>query len=116
MFSFLPLRILYFPCYIEVFLDFKLERILKKFPKIFQRILCRRDKWNLFLSPNTLLFDVLTILMRHFVVSLILSHKEKKYSGKLYDFFFRILSWMGICLKNLMIYHQSGMTMNIRNV
>ena len=77
MFSFLPLRILYFPCYIEVFLDFKLERILKKFPKIFQRILCRRDKWNLFLSPNTLLFDVLTILMRHFVVSLILSHKEK---------------------------------------
>ena len=30
MFSFLALRILYFPCYAELSLDFKLERIKKK--------------------------------------------------------------------------------------
>ena len=30
MFSLLSLRILYFPCYVEVSLDSKLERIFKK--------------------------------------------------------------------------------------
>ena len=30
MFSLLPFRILCFPCYVEVSLHFKLERILKK--------------------------------------------------------------------------------------
>ena len=39
MFSLLPLRILYFPCYVEVSLDFELERIFqKKNPKIFQNM------------------------------------------------------------------------------
>ena len=72
-FSILPLRILYFPCYVKVFLDFKLERIfflLKngKIQKIFQSILCQMDKWNLFLITNVLLFDAVTILIHHFVL------------------------------------------------
>ena len=36
--SLLPLQILYFPCYVELSLDFKLERILKK--KKSQRSYC----------------------------------------------------------------------------
>ena len=75
-------RILYFPCYIEVSLNFKLERIKKKkrFQKFFQSILCRMDKWNLFLSANVHLFDVFTILIHHFVLSFsILSQNEKYY-------------------------------------
>ena len=62
MFSILPLRILYFPCYVEVSLDSKLERNKKKFPKTFQSMLSRMDKLDLFLNTNVLLFDVLTIL------------------------------------------------------
>ena len=67
MFPLLPLRILYFPCYVEESLDFILERILKKIPKGFQSILCRMDKWNLFLNTNAFLLDVLTISIHHFV-------------------------------------------------
>ena len=78
MFSLLPLRILYFPCYVEVSLDFKLEHVKeKKFPKTFQSILCWMDKWDLFLSTNVLLFDFLTILIRQFV--LFFSQKKKFY-------------------------------------
>ena len=62
MFSILPLRILYFPCYVEVSLDSKLERNKKKFLKTFQSMLSRMDKLDLFLNTNVLLFDVLTIL------------------------------------------------------
>ena len=80
MFSLLPPRILFFSCYVEVSLDFKLERIFKKVPKIFQSILCRMDKWNLFLSTNLLLFDILIILIHHFVLFFsILRQKEKFY-------------------------------------
>ena len=45
------------------------------------------DKWNLFLSTNVLLFDVLTILIHNFVLFLsILSQKEKLYvKGKSND-------------------------------
>ena len=62
MFSILPPRILYFPCYVEVSLDSKLERNKKKFPKAFQSMLSRMDKLDLFLNTNVLLLDVLTIL------------------------------------------------------
>ena len=107
MYSLLPLRILYFPCYVEVSLDFKLERIFKKkFPKIFQSILCRMDKWNLFLSTNVLLFDVLTILIHHFGLFFrILSQKKKFYVKKKNNtqsdcmIFFRILCRMDISFK-----------------
>ena len=68
MFSILPLRILYFPCYVEVSLDSKLERNKKNFPKTFQSMLSRMDKLDLFLNTNVLLFDVLTIL-RYSLVS-----------------------------------------------
>ena len=70
MFSLLSLRILYFPCYVEVSLDSKLERIFKKkkISKIFQSMLCGMDKCNVFLSTNVLLFDVLTILIHHFML------------------------------------------------
>ena len=78
------------------------------------------DKWNL-LSTNVLLFDVLTILIHHFVLFFsILSQKEKFYVKRKKNtqlialFFFRILCQMDIYLKSFMIY-QSGITMNIRN-
>ena len=95
-FPYLPLRILYFPCYVEKSLDFKLERILKKkIPRIFQSILCRMNKWNFCLSTNVLLFDDLTILVHNFVLLVsILSQKgkfmskKKQYSVKLQNIFF----------------------------
>ena len=43
---------------------FWIRKYLKKIPKTFQRIMYRMDKWNLFLSTNVLLLDVLTILCR----------------------------------------------------
>ena len=86
MFPFLSLRILYFPCYFEVSLDFILEHIFSKkekknrFPEIFQSILCRMDKYTFFLSAGLLLFYVITILTRHFVLFFsILSQEEKFY-------------------------------------
>ena len=80
LFSLLPRVVLYFSCNVEVSLGFKLNRIQIKFPKIFQSILCRMDKWNLFLSTNVLLFDTPTILIHHFVLLFsILSKKEKFY-------------------------------------
>ena len=122
MYSLLPLRILYFPCYVEVSLDFKLERIFKKkFPKIFQSILCRMDKWNLFLRTYVLLFDVLTILIHHFALFFsILSQKEKFYVKRKNDtqsrciICFHILCRMDIYFNRLTIY-ESGIIMNIRN-
>ena len=104
-------------------LDFELERIKKKIKnlKIFQRLLCRMDKWNLFLSANVLLFDVLTILIHHFVLFFsILSQKEKFYVKRRNNtqsscmIFFCILSRMDIFFKRLIIY-QSGITVNITN-
>ena len=120
MFSLLPLRIFYFSCYFEVYLGFKLECIKKKLPKFFQSILCRMDKWNLFLSTNVLLFDVLTILIHHFVLLFSILKKRsfvskgKRILSQAAWFFFRFLCWMYTYLKSLMIY-QSGITMNIRN-
>ena len=67
MFSLLRLRVLYFPCYVEVSLDSNLER-KKKLPKIFQIMLSRMDKCNLVVSTNMLLFDVLTMLIHHLVL------------------------------------------------
>ena len=93
-FFLLPLKVLYFACYVEVPLDSKLKHVfLKKISlKIFQSVLCRMDKWNLFLSINVFLFDVLTILIHHFVLFFsILSPKKKfciKRKNKLHDFFF----------------------------
>ena len=77
MFSLLPLRYLYVPCYVELpwILNYN---VLKKISKIFQSILCRMDKWNFILSTNVLSFDVLTILIHHFVLCFsILSQEEK---------------------------------------
>ena len=60
------------PSYVEVSMNSKSERIFskkkKKFRKIFQSILCRMKKYNLVLSTNVLLYDVLTILIHHFVL------------------------------------------------
>ena len=67
MFSLLPLRILYFPCYGEVSLDFELERIFQKKIRRFFKT-CRMDKLILFLSASVLLLDLLTILIQHFVI------------------------------------------------
>ena len=75
MFSLLPLRILYFPCYVEVSMDFKLERILKKKnSQGFFKAYC--VVWAN--GTNIFLFDVLTILIHHSVLFFsILSQKEK---------------------------------------
>ena len=78
------------------------------------------DKWNLFLSTHVLLFDVLTILIHHFVLFFsILSQKEKFYVKRKNNtksncmiFFLRILCRMNIYFKRLIIY-QSGMTIKI---
>ena len=114
-FFLLPLKVLYFACYVEVPLHSKLKHVfLKKIsPKIFQSVLCRMDKWNLFLSINVFLFDVLTILIRHFVLFFsILSPKKKfciKRKNKLHDFF------LDIYFMRFIIY-QSGITMITMNV
>ena len=83
-------------------LDFKLERILrKKNPKYFsKKIVCRMDKWNLFLRTNVLLlFAVLNLLIHRFVLFFsILSQKEKffvkrkNYLVKLHYFFLYFMS------------------------
>ena len=59
------------------------------------------NKWNLFLSTNVLLLDVLTILIHHFVLleypqskREILCQNEKQYSVKLHDFFFFVFYFM----------------------
>ena len=60
------------PSYFELSMNSKSERIFskkkKQFRKIFQSILCRMKKYNLVLSTNVLLYDVLTILIHHFVL------------------------------------------------
>ena len=113
---FFPLRILCFPHYVELSLGFKLELIKKVF---FQSTLCRMDKWNLLLITNVLLFDVISILIHHFVLLFnILSQIEKFYVKRKINtqsscmIFFRILYRMDIYFKRLVIY-QSGITMNI---
>ena len=73
MFPLLSLRVWYFPYYVEVSLDSTLERIFvffkkKKFSKISRSILCRMDKYNLFLSTNIILLYVATILIDHFLL------------------------------------------------
>ena len=68
-----------FPLHVEGSLDSKFERFFfkKNFPKIFQSILYRMDKFNSFLSTALLLFDVLTILIQHSVLFFtILSQKS----------------------------------------
>ena len=111
-----------FPLLRWIILDFELEHILKQISKIFQSILCRIDKWNLFLSTNVLLFDVLNILILHFVLFFsILSQKEKFYVKRKSNsrsscmiFFFHILCRMDIFFKRLII-NQSDITMNMSN-
>ena len=103
-------------------LDFQLELIKKKkMPKIFQSILCRMDKWNLFFSTNVLLFDVLTILINRFVLFFsILSQKQKFYVKRKNNswsscmIFFHILCPLYIYFKRLVIY-KSNSKMNMSN-
>ena len=105
-----------------IILDFELKHVFQKNPKFFQSILYRMDKWNLLFSRNMLLFDVLNMLIHHFVLFFnILSQKKKfsvqrkkQFSVKLHDFFPHILCRMDIYFKRLFIY-QSGITMNMSN-
>ena len=87
----------------------------KKFQTIFQSILSRMDKCNLFLSTNVLLFYVLTILIHHFALLFsIISQKklsQKEILSQSAWFFFRIFCRMDIYFKRPIIY-QSGITMN----
>ena len=56
---------------------------LEKVPKIFQSTLSWMDKCNLFLGTNVLLFDVLTVLVHHFVLFCsILSQKKRRFMSK----------------------------------
>ena len=111
MFSSLSLGILYFPCSVEVCLGFKLERMFKRKN---QSILWM-DKSNLFLSINVLLFDVLTILILHFVILQFPQSfcvKRKKILSQTAWFFFHIFCWIDIHFKRHII-DQSDIKMNI---
>ena len=101
-----------FPLLRWIILDFELERIFKKIPKIFQSILCRMDKWNLFLSTIILLFDVLTILMQHFVLLFSILIKKRNFRSKGNNS--QSSCMMDIYFKRLIIY-QSGITINMSN-
>ena len=100
---------------------FWIRTYLKKNLKDFQSILCRINKWNLFLSTIVLLFDVLNILILHFVLFFsIFSQKEKFYVKRKNNsqsscmIFFHILCRMDIFFKRLII-NQSDITMNMSN-
>ena len=54
----------------------------KKFSKIFQNILCRMEKYNLFLSTNIILFHVLTSWIHHFVLFFGILCQDKKFYVK----------------------------------
>ena len=74
-----------FSYFVEVSLNFKLERILflkKNSPKVFQCMSCRMDIWNLFFSTNVLLFNVLTISIRRFVLFFSILSQNKKFYDK----------------------------------
>ena len=81
------------------------------------------DIIQLFLSTNVFLFDVLTILIHHFVLFLsILSQKKKFYLKRKNNtqsscmiFFLLILCRMDIYFKRFVSY-ESGITMNISNM
>ena len=119
MFSFLPLRILYVPCYFEVSLDFKLKRIKKKNPKDFSKHFVSDELMELTLKHKCTFIWCYYHLNIPFCVILqyiqskreILRQKEKQCSVKLH-IFFRILCRMNIYFNRLVIC-QSGITMNI---
>ena len=87
---------------------------------MFQSMLSRMDKCNLFLGTNVLLFDVLTILVHHFVLFCsILSQKKRSFMSKRKPIVsqaprFLFVFYVGWTFKRLNIY-QSGITMNISN-
>ena len=108
MFSLLPLMVLYFPCCVRVSLDYKLEFfqvIMENILMNFQSIMSQKTKCNLFLRTNIIFFDVITILMHHFVLFFgIFSQKEKQYLVKLHDFFFAFyVGWKYILRDSLFI-------------
>ena len=101
MFSFLPLRVLYFPCYVEVSLNSKLEPIFKKEnPKIFKAYCVGWINCNLLLSTNVLFFDVHTNLIHRFVLlfsilskTKILCQKGKNTQSSCMIFFVFYIGW-----------------------
>ena len=123
MFSFLPLRIFVFSLLRWSILDFKLERIKKKNnPKDFSKHILSDGQMELILKHKCTFIWSSYHFNAPFCVILqcpqskreILCQKEKQYSVKLNDFFFRVLCRMDIFFKRFIIY-QSGITMNIIN-
>ena len=91
MFSFLPLTILYFPCYVQVSLDFKLELILKKFskfPKNFSKHVVSDGQWEVILKHKC----TFAWCSYHFK-SKLLCQKEKQFSVTPHDFFCVYVRW-----------------------
>ena len=95
--SLLPLKILYFPCYVELSLDFKLERILKKNnPKDLSKHIVLDEEMELILKHKCTFGRCSYHFNTPFCVTLeypqskreILCQKEKQYSVKLHDFLF----------------------------
>ena len=80
----------------------------------FQSVLCRMDKCNLFLSTNVLLFDVLIILIHHFVLFFSIHSQKKKFYVK------RKNTAQSSCMNFFVFFYfriiyQSDITMNISN-
>ena len=96
MFPLLPLRILYFPCYVGESLDFILERILKKIPKGFSKHIVSDGQMELILKHKCIFIRCSYHFNTPFCVILqypqskreILCQKEKQYSVKLHYFVF----------------------------
>ena len=125
MFFLLPLRILYFCCFVEVSLDFKLESFFflkKKIPRNFSKHIVSDGQMELILKQKCTFiwcsyhFNTLFCIILQYRQSKreILCRKEKQYSVKLHDFCFRILCRMDIHFKRFII-NQCGITMNIKN-
>ena len=119
MFSFLPLRILKFSCYIEVSLDFKLELIKKKKSKDFSEHIVSDGQIRLILKHKCTFIWCSYHFNRPFC-AILQYPRSNKYSlskrkailSQAAGYFFRILCRMNIYFKRVIIY-QTGITMNI---
>ena len=120
MFSLLPLRILYFPCYVEVSWILN-KNVFKKNPKDFSKHIVSDGQMELILKHKCTFIWCSYHFNTPFCVILqypqsereILCQKQKQYLVKLHDFFFLCILCRTYFLS--LISYQRGITMNISN-